>query len=237
VKVAIIVPWRDKGDQRRRANLQRVIDHLAGTPWPVHVVSDGRAGDLPFGRQHAYNRGMSEHPADVWIAHEADMLIPHDQLGRAVDLAATQTGLVVPFDTYAYLGVNDSLEVLAGADPGHYEPQWVMVDGRSIGAVNVVSAATMAAVGRWDERLTGHGYDDRAMALAFQVATGNRTRTVEGVGTHLWHPMAFAPWERGEHADPGRYDAADVEATRANKARLSLYRRARTAEDVRALTA
>lgn len=235
MRVAVIVPWRDKGNPRRRANFRRTLAHMEASPWPVTVVSDGRAADAPFGRQHAYNRGMAQAPADVWIFCEADMLVDHGQIKQALDWAAETPGLVVPFDARHELGPEDSIDVAAGADPETYAAEHI--HRHSFGAVNVVSAATMDLVGRWDEALSGHWFDDNAMKLAMEVATGNPTRYVPGAGYHLWHPMGYSPGRRGPEGNPANFDPADVAATEQNRQRFRLYQKARTPQRVRELTA
>lgn len=224
----IVIPWRDKGDLWRRANLDTVLAHLNHADVAtVHLVSDGRGG--PFNRSAAYNRGMAEHPADVWVFHEADMIIPAAQLERAVE-AASSPGLVVPFDTYHYLTPEDTETVHHGADPFGREPRRVVAGGRSTGAVNVVSAETMTAVGRWDEQFQGWGWDDRAMTRAFHIATGAPARCVPGVGVHLWHPP-------GGSVNGGiRIPETEQRATDANKARYQRYLLAETPSEARALT-
>lgn len=231
--VEIIVPWRDKGDARRAANRDRVLKHLHDLDIaPVRVVSDGRTGSAPFNRSAAYQAAIEQHPADVWIFHEADMLIARRQLVDAVALAADTRGLVVPFTTYAYLSADDSRQVIDGEPPATFEPEWAMTDGRSIGAVGVVSAATMALVGQWDTTLEGHGYDDNAMFEAFRTAAG-APAWITGTGWHLWHPPAYSPWAGDEARD---HDPAEVAATRNNQARLRKYRQATTPEQIRHLT-
>lgn len=235
--VSIIIPWRDNGNANRQANLARMLDHLTETGLPIVLASDKRQSGEPFNRSAAYNHGMELSPSRVYIFHEADMIVPLDQLSDAYQTAELGLGLVVPFTEYRYLSSEDSRAVLSGSnDPYDLAPEWVMGNGRSIGAVNVVSAETMAQVGRWDEQLSGHGYDDNAMHLAFEVACGP-TRYVEGPGVHLWHPMSYAPWERGTPAsDPANFTEAERRATVNNKHRFRLYKLAETPDDVRTLT-
>lgn len=234
--VSIIIPWRDNGDANRQANLARVLDHLTQTELPIVLASDRREDGQPFNRSAAYNYGISLAPSNVYIFHEADMLINLYHLGKAIGEAETGLGLVVPFTEYRYMSEEDSRQIIAGSEPTEFEPEWVMGNGRSIGAVNVVSAESMRWVGQWDEQLSGHGFDDNAMHRAFEVACGP-TRYVDGPGVHLWHPMAYAPWERGtDAARPENFTAEDVEATWENKKRLRLYQRATTPEQIRELT-
>jgi len=230
----VIVPFRDKGDPWRAKNLGTVLEHLDQCGFDPHIVDDGRTGQAPFNRSAAYNRGIQAHPADVWVCHEADMLIDPEQLTTAVELAAAQPGLVVPFNTRNELSRTDTERVHRGADHRAFTPEYVMGDGRSVGAVNVVSAATMRLVGRWDEAFEGWGFDDRAMARAFKVVTGRDTRAVPGIGWHLWHVPGWSVESRfrgGAHIPPHEH-----EATVRNERRYRRYRRASTPDQIRALT-
>jgi hypothetical protein len=233
MSVSIIVPWRDKGDIWRKANLTRVLLHLNTIDLaPVMVIDDGATG--PFNRSAAYNRGMDLAPADIYIFHEADMLVSAAQLEHAVMLAQNHLGLVVPFDTYHYLSQEDTSCVRSGIDARYCTPERVMANGRSVGAVNVVSAHTMAAVGRWDEHFTGWGYDDRAMARAFEVATQSPTRYVEGVGVHLYHTPGWSSESR--FAGGAEISTLERRATEANELRYNKYRNAKTPQRIRELT-
>lgn len=232
-----MVPWRDKGDSWRAANLACVLNHLEALDLgEVDVYSDGREGCAPFNRSAAYNRGVADHPeAEVYIFHEADMLIPAAQLRQAVRLAAAGVGMVVPFDTYHYLSPEDTRAVRAGEFAfTAATPESVMANGRSNGAVNVLSRATMEAVGCWDECFEGWGFDDRAMGLAFEVACHSVTRYVRGEGTHLWHKPGWSIESRFR----GGADVPVHEhlATVRNECRYQRYRDARTPEVIRALT-
>lgn len=237
IDAAVCIPWRDKGDPWRRRNLEVVLEHLRrSTVAQVHVVSDGGTGNEPFNRSRSYNNALAELPGrDVYCFHEADMLISRAQLDAAIATAAESPGLVVPFDTYHYLSAEATGCIHQGANPADARPEYVMANGSSIGAVNAVSAETLAAVGQWDERFSGWGFDDRAMAIAFAVATGERTRFVPGAGTHLWHTPGWSANSRFRGgADVPRHEA---EATVANEVRYRLYRRATTPQRIRELTA
>lgn len=233
--VSVIVPWRSNGDPNRERNLESVVDWLSPLGLPIILADDGRAPGMPFNRSTAFNHGMQLSPSEVYVWHEADMLVPHDQLLYAIEDARGGLGLVVPFTEYRYLSRESSEQAWSNLTPSQYEPAWTMPNGSSIGAVSVCSAETMRWVGRWDEGFEGHGFDDRAMFHAFDVAAG--TRYVDGPAWHLWHPEAFSPWKRGDPAGrSSNFDPAEVEATYRNKARYRRYRDATTPEQIRDLT-
>jgi hypothetical protein len=216
----VIIPFRDRGtDPLREANLKRVIrhwreEHLSD----VTVVGDGRSGKELFNRSAAYNRGVRGLPdADGYIFAESDMLVSAKQVNEAVDLAHESLGMVVPFTTYRYQGPENSKMIRdAGWSPEDLKPKWVMPDCRSIGAVNVVSRATMDAVGQFDEAYEGNWYDDDGMKLAFDTICG-ATRFVEGPADHLYH----LPGHRGKHLTD-----KEKQATARNQRRLGEYERA-----------
>lgn len=229
MNVAIVIPFRDRGiDPLRSANVRRVIEHWDGCDVPLWLGDDGRVGDAQFNRSQAYNRGAWCVDADVVVFAEADMLVPYRQIRRAVAMAAAAPGLVVPFSQYRYLTSEDSGLVRAhDIEPGDCNPESIMDNGESIGAINVVSRETLDAIGQWDEVFEGAWYDDVAMKIAFEVCAGP-TRWVDGPAWHLWH-------KPGLGGSP--LTAEDEAATARNKARLELYRQATTPQRIRELTA
>jgi hypothetical protein len=156
------------------------------------------------------------------------MLVPYSQIRQAVAMSAAAPGLVVPFIQYRYLTSEDSGLVRAhDIEPGDCIPESTMDNGKSIGAINVVSRETLDAIGQWDEVFEGAWYDDVAMKIAFEVCAGP-TRWVDGPAWHLWHKPGLG----GSHLT-----AEDKAATARNKERLELYRQATTLERIRELTA
>ena len=235
----VVIPFRDRGiDPLRQRNLDRVLDWWADSPWPVLVVDDGRSGDAQFNRSAAYNNGAEaarNAGADVVIYTEADMLIPHGQVAAAVRASTTAPGLVVPFTVYRYLSPQDSQSVRDDAlnhtlgDPTGLKalvPESEMDNGASMGAVNVVTLASVDAIGGWDENFEGNWYDDNAMERAFAVCCGVR-RHVAGPAWHLYHLPGWA----GDHLTE-----ADRAATEANRLRWERYAAAMTPDQIRALT-
>lgn len=233
--VSVLIPWRDSGDTNRQINLVKTVDWLEDLGYPIYLCPDGKT-EGPFNRSAAYNYGLRNFPADVYVFHEADMLIELSQIQQAISAADAGIGLVIPFRRYRYLNEDASRIVINGFPPKDAYHEWVMDHGRAVGAVGVASHESMKWVGGWDESLMGHGYDDRCMVVAFETACGS-VRYVDGDGVHLWHPMAYAPWEKNTwSANAENFDPAEVAATRYNQNRLTEYLAAKTPEDIRELT-
>jgi hypothetical protein len=179
MKVALIIPFRDRGiDPRRAANLEIVQAWWFTHGFDPKVVTDGLHGEAQFNRHRAYNRAVSRNSdADVFVFTEADMLIHPDQVHTAIERALVKPGLVVPFTQYRYLSdaksrfIRDSFHDMSSEDlaewwsrPPHnetgiftMEPEHVMEDGRSIGAVNVVSRRTLEITGGFTEARVATG--------------------------------------------------------------------------------
>lgn len=234
----IIIPFRDRGiDPRRAANLDIVQAWWYSHGFDPHIVSDGLEGGAQFNRHRAYNRAVIEHRGDMYVFAEADMLIHPSQIMSAITLAEHKPGIVVPFTQYRYLAddmtgwIRDQYhdmypEVVAAwwarntLDPGSIfgiHPESTMDNGRSIGAINVVSAHTLDITGGFTESTSGNWYDDNIIEEGFAFLTGNPTRHVSGPAVHMYH----LPGHRGSHLTE-----ADRAATARNKEIRSQLRRA-----------
>lgn len=227
----VVIPYRNRGDERRTRNLRLVLDHMNPLAC-VTVMSDGGRDRDQFNRSRAYNRGVvaARHGGFTSIIFcEADMIVPHDQLAKGVREALASPGLVVPFTERRELS-DEWTDVFSqtGSDPFLMEPEKVYDNGFSVGAVNIVSLRTMDLVGQWDETFSGSWYDDNAMARAFEIAAGD-TDWIQGPSVHLWHMPAYG----GEHLSD-----EDRAATERNRDRYeNQYLRADSPDEIRVLTA
>lgn len=238
MKIRVIIPFRlrEGADPRRAANLA-----IVQAWWYVHgydpqIVSDGLSGDAQFNRHRAYNRAVDRFPeTEVFIFTEADMLVHPSQIKIAVRRAVAEPGLVVPFTQYRYLSdgataalrdwYNDKPEqVIAdswSSEVDHplsvftIKPESVMDNGRSIGAINVVSRETLEMTGGFTEATSGNWYDDNIIEEGFAFLTGNPTRYVEGPAVHMYH----LPGHKGAHLSE-----ADKDATARNRRLLQNLR-------------
>lgn len=236
-KAKVVIPFRDRGrDPRRTANLEVVLAWWWVNGFDPVVQDDGLDGDAQFNRHRAYNRAVERFPeADVFIFAEADMLIPMDQIIRAVGMAERAPGLVVPFTQYRYLsdGTTDEIRYKYHVLKRDMLAEWwamspdnpvsifcedaesIRDDKRSIGAVNVVSSRTLGLTGGFTEATSGNWYDDRIIEEGFAFLTA-KTRFVDGPAVHMYH----LPGWTGDHLT-----SADREATQRNKQLLTYMRR------------
>lgn len=226
--VAVIIPFRSRGnDPLREQNLTRVLCHWRDSGYDPLVASDGLTGNAQFCRSAAYNRGVAEIDADVYVFAESDLLIAPEPVEEAVELAVEDTGLVIPFSEFRALSERDSRWVRHfAADPAQCMTTLVRGYRGSIGAINVVSRKTYDLVGGYDERFEGAWYDDDAMKIAFELCAGP-TRWVDGPAYHLYHLSGGS----GAHLTD-----SDRATTLSNRRRYRKYQAATTADEIRLLT-
>ena len=226
MKVAVIIPFRDRGrDPLRAANLKRVLEHWEPFQTPT-VATDGLTGDAQFNRHHAYNQAIQASDADVFVLTESDMLIDFTQIEQAIALAQ-DGGLVVPFTQRHEHGPRDSERIRNHqAQPQDCKASVIKPKPRRTGAINVITRDTYNKVGRYDPSFSGCWWDDRSMHIAFDICAGP-TQWINGPSHHLYH----LPGYEGSHLT-----AEDIAATRANRRRFGSYQRARTPEQIRQLT-
>lgn len=236
MKVFVPFRLREGADLRRSLNLE-----IVQAWWYTHgfepiIVDDGGSGDDQFNRHKAYNAAVRDHKdVDVFVFTEADMLIHPDQINKAVEMARSAHGLVVPFTEYRYLSdsvtgfVRDTFmdmdtKTLAEwwslpANDGHsifdLKPESIIDRGKSIGAVNVVSRGTLNITGGFTEATRGNWYDDNIIEEGFAFLS-RKTRNVKGPAVHLYH----LPGHKGDHLTD-----EDRAATAHNKEVLTAVRR------------
>lgn len=254
MKTAVIIPFRlrEGADPRRRANLDIVQAWWHAHGFEPQIVSDGLEGDAQFNRHRAYNIAVSRNPeAETFIFTEADMLIHPTQILKAVAESMRAPGIVVPFTQYRYLAdiettllrdfyhdkSDDEIAALFSASEGDPESIWnitpesTMEDGKSIGAVNVMSRETLHMTGGFTEATSGNWYDDNITEEGFAFLTRNKTRFIDGPAVHMYH----LPGHKGDHLSP-----EDRRATERNRRVLYAMRRAiryRDAREVRKIMA
>lgn len=178
----IVIPWRDTADPHRAHNLDVVLAHLTRLGWPI-LLADSNPG-APFNRSAARNQGVRDATTRTVLLHDADLLIPHDQLRRAADTATRTGALVHPYTTVDYLNEHGRRAHTARDAPG--------------GAA-AITATAYARTGGYDETFTGWGFEDNDFAN--RAATTIGRRHITGRATHLWHP----PSPRDEHTAANRH--------------------------------
>lgn len=180
MNVQVIVPWRSRGCPHREAAWALVQDNWTG--WEVHTADDGLE---PFSRAASINLAVMEHPADVLVVADADILIATDQVRAAVELAAWSPGMVVAFDRWAHLTESGTQYVLDGF-LGSWEPFIDVTLDKTVSCCVALSRETWELSGGFDPRFRAWGFEDVQLEIVCATLAAP-TRWIPGSAYHLFH--------------------------------------------------
>lgn len=173
-------PWRDRLWGHVRARIEDAVE------WPIHEGVD--AGPQPMNRAAARNRAAAEAEEwDVAVFCDADTVPDFERLEEAVGRALDAKHLVCPQDTFRSLTRAGTLAVLDGSCEVHEAPErWDYPNPKS--SCIVVHRDAWEAVGGYDERFVGWGFEDAAFYHACEALVG--VERLKGLCWHLWHPRS-----------------------------------------------
>jgi hypothetical protein len=184
MKVVILVPRR-AGDPHRDRAWEYVRRHWATLGWPICV---GHHDEGPFNASAARNdAALMAGDWDVAVFVDGDtIMLDHEPVRRAVELAAESGFFVRPYQTYWMTDERAADRLMAtGARP---RSGITATRFQSPGGVNVIPRKLWDAVGGYDERFRGWGHEDAAIEIACTSLTG--FKQLPGEVFHLWHPIS-----------------------------------------------
>ena len=179
-----------RADKLRVAAYEQVLRNLRPLRWPIYIACDNHR---PYRLAHAVNRCVRNHPhAEVLLIHYADVIVPRQQIRKAVELAEKAPGQVFAFDEYVYLE-EDGTEIVIEDAPAN--------------ACMAIQREEFLKIGGYDERFVGWAMEDRE----FNDRCGKwwPARRVPGRLEHLWH---------GERREDGSALETSAEQVAANRA-------------------
>ena len=197
MNVLTAIPWRDGGDRDRRRALdfvRRNLEDITGVE-PILVDGARERFSLSESRNVAVKRAK-EAGATVVVICDADTIVERQALTSAIEVAAIQDRVILPYTLFRALSPAGSTSVMLGVDP------WQTPDigslTWSVGGVFVCKPKSWDALGGQDERFTGWGCEDTAFNLVADRLDRSHVR-VKGTIHHLWHP--HPPTKDPEHEE------------------------------------
>lgn len=216
MNVSILVPYGPAGAERERAwawNEQRWRRLLPEAELvvasPDHVGVPGE-----FNRPLAINRAAEIATGDVFVIADSDTAVAEEPLFEATWLVWKQNVPWVLPQRYVRLDEATSdawLRQEPESEPPASWPDGVAEEWPANVSGNVVvTRENFEAVGGFDERFKGWGWDDGAFACAVSTLCGDPLRLVGHFAWHLWHPRppedsVWGPYAARQQQLGGRY--------------------------------
>ena len=154
--------------------------------WEVH---EGTGPDGAFCRSHAINEAATKAGDwDVAVIIDADVLVDPAAVRSAVDLAVATDSMVLAYHRRVLLGENGTNQILSG-----FRGNWDGLDRQcadrydACSSAVVVTRALWDAVGGFDERFVGWGWEDVAFRVACETVSGREMTKIAATCWHLFH--------------------------------------------------
>jgi len=211
-RAVILVPRREDGGSRDAT--WNWVRSWWREQLPELEIFEGHHTEGLFNRSAALNRAAAlAGPWDVALIIDADVICDPEQVREAIEVAYSGAGrLVLAFSRRHNLTERGSAKVMAGE-----KGSWRHYIGKTYtdmaSSCVAIERHVWDAVGGFDERFAGWGFEDSAFSVAVEALTGNTLHKVPGELWHLWHPTA----PEGKRGTP---------SYQANRARLEAYRAA-----------
>lgn len=187
MNVTVAVPFRHSGCRYRFESFRFISDMITGwIPRAEFVMVD--AGGETFDRSKSRNLAMRIAEHDTVVLHDADTFSTKENLLRAIRLARSHNGLVLPYNFYGGLSEESSKRVMS--DPETFPPEkerYEETNTESIGGIWVIRKSLWWRAGGMDERFRGWGYEDNAFFAASETMNEPMKR-IKGRIHHLHHP-------------------------------------------------
>lgn len=208
LRVLVAIPWRPQPD--------RVYAHDLTTARYRYLLPDADIVNVdtdhePFCLAGCRNEGVRLAETgghDVVVLADADTLPEHGPLTAAIEAAATDTRVHLPYNEYWSLRRDGTQQYRAGVPLDHC--RHLVVDGACSG-VYVTTPATWWSHGGQDERFLGWGGEDAAWYSAHTTLLGASPVRWVGRVYALHHESAVKEGDqyRGNFALVYRYHQAD----------------------------
>lgn len=192
MKLSIVVPWFNSQCEWRQKSFAWLLSRYAGLLGDYELVYGDP--DRNQNRAAARNALVAQTDGDLLLIADADTVFQFDQIVRGVNaIVGSGASWVIPYDEERYYNLTADETALVWRSPtdaGVPEPsdprQW---DHKitSWAGLLLVPRAAFDAVGGYDERFQGWGFEDNAFRAALDRIVGPFTRT-SGYALHLWHP-------------------------------------------------
>jgi len=194
--LSVLIPWDPRTTCPWRIRsfgwLLRRYNHL----FPDAQICIGKDESEPFNRSRARNNARAMATGDFFLIADADTLFNKEQIEVAMAACGQHAEWMIPYGPYYNLDVGIT-DHLLGQDPSQDTRMWCLppdtyehkIEDSPAGLI-VMPRRIFDAVGGYDERFIGWGYEDNAFRTALETRVGGYGRMPSHDCYHLWHPIA-----------------------------------------------
>jgi len=189
--LGIVIPYRGDLGYRERLIKYNVARLRCLVPEAQIVVQDSK--QPLFNRSEARNLGAKKVNREFLLLLDADTVFNVDQIKHGVGVIASGVApWVIAYQDYYSLTEDASwklMEQKGDVKLGTPQPGEYMFKLKSFAGVLLMRKSVFDAVGGYDERFQGWGYEDNAFKDKMDTLQGTFAR-VNGNAYHLWHPRS-----------------------------------------------
>lgn len=178
--VVTLVPWRG-GDRQRETVWDFIRPRLEALGYPLFTGDRARG---PWARAAACNAAAAAAGSwEIALVADADTTLERDAVSRTIERVSRTRAAARPHDHRFMLSHAGTKALMR---TGRVGQKFLWADAPGGGAL-VIHREAWEAVGGYDERFIGWGYEDSAMNISLATTAG--WERMPGVALHLWHPM------------------------------------------------
>jgi glycosyltransferase involved in cell wall biosynthesis len=194
LKLSIIIPWQDRGDEDRRRAFHYVVNYYSALGIGEVVVGTYEDDGKRFCLARCRNNGVRQASHDIILAVDADTILPLESIQRAYDKIVNGRDIVIPYNSHTDLTLEQTTEVCSGGSLSTMisdaeQHRW-SDDDLLVGPAVMFRRSAWELVGGWDEGYTGWSSEDYDFNHAVNIFAGRLGR-VEGAHITLHHTPAL----------------------------------------------
>jgi glycosyltransferase involved in cell wall biosynthesis len=188
-KISVLIPYQP--DEGRKDFLWGFVKMRYQRLMPQVELCIGNDDSNLFSRARAINTASKKATTDIFLLADADLVFDPGLIERIL-VAIHLYPWIIPFSNAYRLSrvitdrlIEEGLPEEIRVDKGDIEFDKV-INGAYL---NAMPRSAFEAVGGMDERFSGYGFEDMALALSLDTICGTHYRMAETI-YHLWHPWA-----------------------------------------------